>query len=103
MSTSIGNIDIEGQLPLKHKNYDFLTLVLPLDFKIFQTPRVTVIRIGCKTQWAQLGTQGDTDLKQDLRVYISECQHDPLHKPTLQTNELEHSIIWGFIKVRFDL
>ena len=50
MSTSIGNIDIEGQLPLKHKNYDFLTLVLPLDFKIFQTPRVTVIRIGCKSR-----------------------------------------------------
>ena len=54
-------------------------------------------------QWAQLGTQGDTHLRQDQRVNISECQHNPLHKPTLQNNELEHSIIWGFIKVSFDL
>ena len=32
MSTSIGDIDIEYQLSLRYKNYDFLNHVLTLDF-----------------------------------------------------------------------
>ena len=50
MSTSIGDIDIEYQLSLRYKNYDFLNHVLILDFKIFQRSRVTEIQIGCKSR-----------------------------------------------------
>ena len=32
MSTLIGDIDIEYQLSLRYKNYDFLNHVLTLDF-----------------------------------------------------------------------
>ena len=53
-------------------------------------------------QCAQIGNQEDLELSQEQRFYISECQHDPLHKPTLQINELEHFIICVFIRVRFD-
>ena len=49
MSTSIGDTDIEYQLSLIYKNYDFLNHVLILDF-IFQRSRVTEIQIGCKSR-----------------------------------------------------
>ena len=50
MSTSIGDIDIEYQLSLRYKNYDFLNHVVTLDFQIFKKPRVTEIQIGCKSR-----------------------------------------------------
>ena len=50
MSTSIGDIDIEYQLSLRYKNYDFLNHVLTFDFSTFQKPWVTEIQIGCKSR-----------------------------------------------------
>ena len=50
MSTSIGDIDIEYQISLRYKNYDFLNHVLTFDFPIFQKPWVTEIQIGCKSR-----------------------------------------------------